>query len=144
MKNVLLIMVCYVAFLLSGCDNKSMLQSEKKLNSKIQNSWRVVYSYQSGEAQKEVWHFQSGTVAITYHQHSGTDTTVVGAYSVDARISKAYVKLSNFNYIGYINSGFLAPDLNRSWTIVSLDNGIMYLSATDSKGAIRSLEYIQQ
>ena len=143
MKNVLLLIGCSV-ILLSGCDNKDLLQSGKKLNSKIQTDWRIIYAKPTTDDQKEVWHFQSGTVAITYHRHSGTDTTVVGTYSIDARITKSYVKLNNFTFTDFINSGFLAPDLNRSWTIVQLDAGVMYITATDSKGAIRSLEFIQQ
>ena len=76
------------------------------------------------------------------------DTTLLGSYSIDAKLSKAYVKLSGFTFgdstsITYTNSSFKAIDLNRAWTIVILENDVMYLSATDNAGAIRSLEYVK-
>jgi hypothetical protein len=45
--------------------------------------------------------------------------------------------------IGLTNSGFKAADLNRAWTIVVLDDKVLYLSATDNAGAIRSIEFIK-
>lgn len=76
------------------------------------------------------------------------DTVLTGDYSIDARFSKAYVKLSDFSFadstIGVTNSGFRAADLNRAWTIVMLDDKVLYLSATDNAGAIRSIEFIKQ
>ena len=85
------------------------------------------------------------------------DTIVSGKYEIDARFAKAYVKLSDFTfqrdtlaitlggsgYDGRTNSGFTSADLNRAWTIVMLDKGILYLSATDNGGAIRSIEFIE-
>jgi len=74
------------------------------------------------------------------------DTTLIGKYSIDARFSKAYVKLSDFTFsdsMGVTNSGFSAVDLNRAWTIVILDKGVLYLSATDNSGSIRSIEFIE-
>ena len=58
------------------------------------------------------------------------------------------MKLSGFTFgdstsITYTNSNFKAIDLNRAWTIVVLENDVMYLSATDNAGAIRSLEYVK-
>jgi hypothetical protein len=151
MKNLLTVLAGLMMISLSGCEQNDLLLSEKKLNEKIQKNWKVIFA--NSNDSHETWNFNNGSVALhftKYNSNGGVnlDTTVLGSYSIDARFSKAYVKLSGFTFsdttaAGITNSGFKAVDLNRAWTIVVLENDVMYLSATDNAGAIRSLEYIK-
>ena len=151
MKNLLWILAGLLSLTFVSCEQNDLLLSEKKLEEKIQTSWKVLYA--NSNDSHETWSFADGTVSIhlqKYYQNGtmSMDTVLTGDYSIDARVSKAYVKLSNFTFadstIGATNSGFKAVDLNRAWTIVMLDDKVLYLSATDNAGAIRSLEYIKQ
>lgn len=136
---------------LSGCEQNDLLLSEKKLNEKIQKNWKVIFA--NSNDSHETWSFNSGSVALHFTKFNSNgsvniDTTVLGSYAIDARLTKAYVKLSGFTFSdttasGITNSGFKAVDLNRAWTIVVLENDVLYLSATDNSGSIRSLEYIK-
>lgn len=151
MKNLLMAVAGLVIISLTGCEQNDLLLSEKKLNERIQKTWKVVFA--SSTDSHETWSFNGGSVALNYKKYNSMggvslDTTVLGSYSIDARLTKAYVKLSNFTFsdstaAGITNSGFKAVDLNRAWTIVVLENDVMYLSATDNAGAIRSLEYVK-
>ena len=151
MKNLLMALAGLVMISLTGCEQNDLLLSEKKLNEKIQKTWKVIFS--NSNDSHERWSFSNGSVAINLQKYdtAGTvsfDTTLLGSYSIDAKLTKAYVKLSGFTYgdstsIMYTNSNFKSVDLNRAWTIVVLENDVMYLSATDNAGAIRSLEYIK-
>ena len=151
MKNLLMALAGLVMISLTGCEQNDLLLSEKKLNEKIQKTWKVIFS--NSNDSHETWSFNGGGVAINvkkYDTNSNVtfDTTLLGSYSIDAKLTKAYVKLSGFTFgdstsIAYTNSLFKAVDLNRAWTIVVLENDVMYLSATDNAGAIRSLEYVK-
>lgn len=137
---------------LVSCEQNDLLLSEKKLNEKIQKTWKVLYA--SNNDSRETWNFSNGGVVLRFKRvdpvtgNVKLDTALTGNYSIDARFSKAYVKLSGFSFsdslVGMTNSGFSAVDLNRAWTIVLLDNDVLYLSATDNRGAIRSIEYIKE
>ncbi|MBK9639071.1 MAG: hypothetical protein IPO63_15235 [Bacteroidetes bacterium] len=151
MKNLLMTLAGLVMISLTGCEQNDLLLSEKKLNERIQKNWKVIFS--NSNDSHETWNFNGGSVALHFTKYGSNgsvslDTTVLGNYSIDARLTKAYVKLSGFTFSdttasGITNSGFKAVDLNRAWTIVVLENDVMYLSATDNAGAIRSLEYIK-
>ncbi|MBP6512184.1 MAG: hypothetical protein KA347_05915 [Bacteroidia bacterium] len=151
MKNLLMALAGLVMISLTGCEQNDLLLSEKKLNEKIQKSWKVIFA--NNNDSHETWSFNGGGVAINLKKYDANsnvtlDTTLLGSYSIDAKLTKAYVKLSGFTFgdstsIMYTNSNFKAVDLNRAWTIVVLENDVMYLSATDNGGAIRSLEYVK-
>lgn len=151
MKNLLMALAGLIMISLTGCEQNDLLLSEKKLNEKIQKTWKVIFA--NSNDSHETWSFNGGGVAINvkkYDTNSNVtlDTTLLGSYSIDAKLTKAYVKLSGFTFgdstsIMYTNSNFKSVDLNRAWTIVVLENDVMYLSATDNGGAIRSLEYVK-
>jgi hypothetical protein len=145
MKTILLSVIAIAVLAITGCDNFDLFQSEKKLNNNIQKTWRIVTSKAApNDKAAEKWTFKDNVINITFKKNNAVDTIVIGSYNLDARVSKAYVNVSEFKYNYYTTSGFEADDLNRQWSIVELDNGIMYLSATDTKGAIRSLEFIEE
>lgn len=150
MKNLLWMLVGLMSMTVVSCEQNDLLLSEKKLEESIQKSWKVLYS--NSNDSHETWSFKDGDVAIQLKKYNSDgslklDTLLTGDYSVDARFSKAYVKLSNFSIndsiVGYTNSGFKDVDLNRAWTIVILDDNVLYLSATDNTGAIRSIEFVK-
>ena len=156
MKNLLWMLVGLMSLSFVSCEQNDLLLSEKKLNEKIQTTWKVLYS--NNNDSHETWSFNEGNVTLRYKRpENGLDTIVTGKYQIDARFSKAYVKLSEFifekdtlpvgmggtGFSGRTNSNFTATDLNRAWTIVVLDDKVLYLSATDNGGAIRSIEFIK-
>lgn len=157
MKNLLWMLVGLLSLTFVSCEQNDLLLSEKKLNEKIQNTWKVLYS--NNNDSHETWTFSEGDVTLRYRRpENGLDTVIFGKYEIDARFSKAYVKLSEFTFdkdtlaigaggtgfSGRTNSNFTATDLNRAWTIVVLDDKVLYLSATDNGGAIRSIEFIKK
>ena len=145
MKTILLSFIAIAVLAITGCDNFDLFQSEKKLNNNIQKTWTIVTSKAAPyDKAAEKWTFKDNVINIVFKDNNGQDNIIEGNYSVDARVSKAYVNVSDFNFIGSTTSGFEAENLNRQWTIVELDNGIMYLSTTDINGAIRSLEFIEE
>lgn len=150
MKNILWMLVGLMSMTFVSCEQNDLLLSEKKLEESIQKSWKVLYS--NSNDSHETWSFKDGDVAIQLKKFNSDgslklDTILTGDYSVDARFSKAYLKLSNFaindSIVGITNSGFKDVDLNRAWTIVILDDKVLYLSATDNVGAIRSIEFVK-
>jgi hypothetical protein len=145
MKTIFISFIAIAVLAITGCDNFDLLQSEKKLNKSIQKTWRIVTSKAApNDRAAEKWTFKDNVINIAFKKNNAFDTLVVGSYNLDTRISKAYVNISAFEYSDYTNSSFTADDLNRQWTIVELDKGIMYLSAIDTRGAIRSIEFIEE
>lgn len=142
MKKAIWLLAGLLTFGLTSCERNDLLLSEKKLEEKIQRTWKVLYSNSSDS--RETWTFSQGGVSITWPKNATEDTTVTGTYNIDARFAKAYVNLGELNFTRMTNSGFNSLDLNRAWTIVELNNGILYLSATDNRGAIRSIEFLEQ
>lgn len=142
MKKAIWLIAGLLTFGLTSCERNDLLLSEKKLEEKIQRTWKVLYSNNSDS--RETWTFSQGGVTITWPKNATEDTTVTGTYTIDARFAKAYVKIGELDFTRMTNSGFNSIDLNRAWTIVELNNGILYLSATDNRGAIRSIEFLEQ
>lgn len=143
MKNLLLLAFSFMLLTFVGCENNDLLLSEKKLNSKIQNKWKVL-SASTTTDYNEIWSFRDGKVVIVSKDETGAEKSVTGTYTIDAKINNAYVTLSGFNYQNQIASHWLASELNRKWTIVELDNGVMYISGIDDKNVIRSIEFAQR
>ena len=136
MKKYLPIIAAFLMITFTSCENNDLLLSEKKLEDNLEKTWK--YLYANSNDSQERWTFENGVVTLTV-----ANQVYTGNYQVDAKFSKAYVNLSNFTYAGTTNSGMTAADLNRAWTIVVLKDNVLYLSATDTRGAIRSLEYIE-
>jgi hypothetical protein len=135
MKKYLSIIAAFLMITFTSCENNDLMLSEKKLEDNLEKTWK--YLYANSNDSQERWTFENGIVTLTV-----ANQVYTGNYKVDAKFSKAYVNLSNFTFNGTTNSGMTAADLNRAWTIVVLKDNVLYLSATDVRGAIRSLEYI--
>ena len=136
MKKYLPIIAAFLMITFTSCENNDLMLSEKKLEDNLERTWK--YLYANSNDSQERWTFANGVVTVTV-----ANQTYTGNYQVDAKFSKSYVNLSNFSYTGTTNSGMSSADLNRAWTIVVLKDNVLYLSATDTRGAIRSLEYIE-
>jgi hypothetical protein len=143
MKNLLLLAFSFMLITVAGCENNDLLLSEKKLNSKIQNSWKLL-SPSTSIDYNETWSFRDGNVVIVSKDEAGIEKTVTGHYAIDAKINSAYVTLSNFTYPNQIASHWKSSELNRKWEIVQLDNGVMYFSGVDDNNVIRSIEFSQR
>jgi len=144
MKNLLKIVFGVLIITLVGCERNDILQSEKKLNERIQGSWKALKP-SSGET-FEVWTFGSdGVVTISWTDTSTSSTFLNTAYySIDARFSNAYLKLRDFSFSEKTNTKLGAEDLNRDWVIVDLDDNGLFVSGTDEGGFLRSIEFKKQ
>jgi hypothetical protein len=142
MKNILLIGVILTGMFLAGCENNEILLSEKKLNSELNGTWKIVAPRPSVDF-IETWVFGDGATSVSSSKNNSS-LNVNGKYSVDAKFSKAYIDLSGYNFNSMLYSGFTATDLNRKWTLVELSDNVLYISATDDRGAIRSIEFVKQ
>lgn len=144
MKKILLMCVFLTGMFLSGCENNEILLSEKKLNSELNGTWKIVAPRPTPDF-TETWSFGEGLTAVTSTKTStSSNVSTSGSYSIDAKFSKAYINLSGYSFNGSLNSGFTAADLNRKWTLVELSEDVLYISAKDDRGAIRSLEFVKQ
>ena len=134
------------SFLLSGCENNDLLQSEKKVRSEIENSnWKRLAA--SSQDYHEIWTFTDGTINIAWDKNVNgkidSSELIVGNYSVSTKTSSSYISFSNIP--DSLNlTGFEHINLNLKWTIAEINDKVMYLSAATEAGTIRSLEYIKQ
>ena len=143
MKNLLLLAFSFMLITVAACENNDLFLSEKKLNSKIQNNWKVL-SPSTTIDYNEIWSFKDGSIVIVSKDEAGVESTVTGHYSIDTKINNAYITLSGFTFPNQIASHWKAAELNRKWTIVQLDNGVMYISGRDDNNVIRSIEFAQR
>ena len=143
MKNIILVFVFLTGLFLSGCENNEILLSEKKLNQEITGTWKIVAPRPSADF-VETWIFENGANTVSSSNANSPNLNATGGYSIDAKFSKAYISLSGFSFSGRLHSGFTAADLNRKWTLVELSESVLYISATDDGGAIRSMEFVKQ
>lgn len=143
MKNILLVFVFLSGLFFSGCENNEILLSEKKLKEEIKGTWKIVAPRPSADF-VETWVFENGANTVASQKANSPNMNATGNYSIDAKFSKAYISLSGFTFTGRLHSGFTAADLNRKWTLVELSDDVLYISATDDAGAIRSMEFAKQ
>jgi len=143
MKNLLFLAFSFMLMTFASCENNDLLLSEKKLNSKIQNNWKVL-SASTTVDYNEIWSFSDGNIVIASKDEAGIQHTVTGHYAIDTKINNAYITLSGFNYPNQIASHWKSEELNRKWTIVQLDNGVMYISGIDNNNVLRSIEFVQR
>lgn len=123
---------------LTGCENNDLLQSEEKVNSQIKGTWKKVKA--SSVEQNEDWKFDNGTLTIS-KKINDPDSIVVdhAQYTVTTKFSKSYVTISGLSsyYVEFL-------DLNRQWTIAEISGNVLYLSTTNSQGAIISREFVKK
>lgn len=126
------------AFLLTGCDNKDLMQSDKKIREQLENkNWKRIAASPNVDYH-EIWTFSEGKLIID------RDTLDLnGTYIVDSKFSSSYVSLLGFPYIHNL-VGLDFTNLNTKWTIAEINDKVLYLSATNESGTIKSLEFVIQ
>ena len=142
MQKLIYILMC--TLLLAGCENKDLLQSDKKIRQQLEaNTWKRIAP--SSQDYHELWTFKDGKTNITWDKYkNGTiDTTVIykGMYSVSTKTSSSYVSISGMPLTNL--TGFERIDLNLKWTIAEINGNVLYLSAATETGTVKSLEYIK-
>jgi hypothetical protein len=137
MRNLLLTSLFLGLLVSAGCEKQELLQSEDKVKAQLNGRWKKVLS--SSAESYEKWKLDNGTVTIT-KEFKDPDTTVVdhGSYSVTTKFSKSYITFS-----GLTSDKLEYWDLNRQWTIAELSGTVLYLSTTNSGGAIISREFVK-
>ncbi len=126
------------AFLLTGCDNKDLMQSDKKIREQLENkNWKRVAPNPTDDY-KEIWSFTEGKGHIYM-----ADDTISTFYSVDSKFSSSYVTISGIPYPNTL-TGMENVNLNLKWTIAEINEKVLYLSATTESGTLKSLEFVVQ
>ena len=122
---------------LTGCDKNDLLQSEDKVNGQLNGRWKKILASSADPFEK--WKFENGSLTIT-KDFNDPDTTIVdhGRYSVTTKFSKMYLTIS-----GLTSDQLEYWDLNRQWTIAEISWYVLYISTTNTTGAIISREFIK-
>ncbi len=135
--KTLLYVLGFCSLLLTGCDNKDLLQSEDKIREQLENkNWKRVAP--SSQDYHEVWTFKEGKLMI-----DKDSTDLNGTYSVDTKFSASYVSFLGFPQLHNL-VGLDYTNINMKWTIAVINNNVLYLSATNESGTIKSLEFVVQ
>lgn len=136
MKILFYSLLACTLFLVS-CDNKDLMQSEKKVKSQLEaHSWKRIAP--SSDNYHEAWSFQEGILTIV-----NDSDTISSTYFVDTKFSSSYVTMGGIPYPNKL-TGVENVNLNLKWTIAEINDKVLYLSAATETGTIKSLEYIKQ
>lgn len=143
MKNLFYVLALSL-FVLTGCDNKDLLQSEDKIREQIENkSWKRIAATPTLDYH-EIWAFKEGKLTISVGDSTtAKDTTFNGTYTVDTKVSSSYVSFLGFPSVHQL-IGLDFTNLNIRWTIAEINDNVLYLSATNESGTIKSLEFVVQ
>lgn len=126
------------SFLLAGCDNKDLLQSEEKVREQLENkNWKRIAATPN-EDFHEIWVFKEGKLEI---QKDSSDLN--GTFTVSTKFSSSYVSLTGFPSEHNL-AGLHFTSLNLRWTIAEINDNVLYLSAANEAGTIKSLEFVIQ
>ena len=143
MQKLIYILMC--TLLLAGCENKDLLQSDKKIREQLENkTWKRIAP--SSQDYRELWTFKEGKMNITWDKNSNdtieSSEVITGNYSVSTKVSSSYVTISGTPLTNL--TGFEHIDLNLKWTVAEINDKVLYLSAATETGTVKSLEYIIQ
>lgn len=132
MKTLMILLLS--VFFLCSCESYDWFQSEGKLKKEIQGTWkREFMTYSDYE---EDWVFKDGKITII-HIKTPSDTIDNGNYSIDAKITSAYLKITDL-----VDSSF--SQFNDEWTIVQLDKKVLYLATDYKTGGVVQREFIRK
>lgn len=153
-RILLLWMGALTVFLFPSCDDVMILKSEKKMKEDLQGEWLRSFQGQTpyilncpsnhdSAFYEEHWTFNGSNLHTTFHYgpyscDRGTpdfnktdrvDTVLVCTFNVDARLTRAYLKLQ-------LISGLVPNDSTSEyfdkWEFVELSDDVLYL-ATDAR-----------
>jgi hypothetical protein len=115
------ITILILAFALSGCDQFTWFQSEGKIKKRIQHTWKRQFLEITNY--EEDWIFNDGKVTLVQIFTNITDTVDEASYKIDANWLSACVKIEGFD------ADSTVVEYNRNWTIVELDDHVLYIAA---------------
>jgi hypothetical protein len=115
-------LLLFSLFLLSGCENFDLFQTEDDLNKKIQANWNIVRLPASNP--NEVWTFDNGMV------YRAIMTNPIRYDTGTYKIMSATLDNPTMDLAGFRDT---LSKLTAVWDIVRLDDKILFL-ATDKNG----------
>ena len=124
--------VLLFAVLLTACESNNHFRSKKKIKEQIQGKWELVYPELN-----ETWSFENGTLYVD--KLVGTSIAKdTGTYSIETTWKEPYVNVSGIEL-------FTTPwlDLNGKWTIIELDNKILYIAIRPDGTGLHQREFIK-
>ncbi|HNQ12743.1 MAG TPA: hypothetical protein PKH65_04145 [Bacteroidia bacterium] len=142
MKILSFVLAGFLILSFSSCENKQWLQSEKKLKKEIQGSWQRIYASPSIENRYEHWIFNDGAIYITKRNTDGSiDTTDHGKYRIDATMFEPFLITSDLEqHVPNVSM----EKLNGKWTIVELEDGILYIAHQPENSGVIQREFIKK
>ena len=128
MKKFALI-ICF-SMIFMGCDQFTWFQSEGSVRKKLKGTWERVFP--DIVDYDENWVFNDGTLTILQQTPPNpVDTVDEGTYEVNTGIFSAHVKLEGFA------ADSVVIQYNQNWTIIDLDDRILYMVADIQAGLIQ-------
>lgn len=118
---------------IAGCESNNHLRSEKKIKSQIQGTWKLAYPISP-----ESWTFSNDTFYVS-KTINGMVLKDTGSYKIEATWKEPYVTITDAELI---NSPPL--DLNGKWTIIELDNKVLYLAIRPAGSGLEQREFIKE
>ena len=131
-KQLFFVILASAVVMLSACESNNHLRSEKKIKSQIQGTWKLVYPIGS-----ELWTFDDGTFYVSKNI-AGAVLQDTGIYSVEATWKEPYVTIKDAELIN------TSVDLNGKWTIIELDNKVLYFTIRPSGSGLEQREFIKE
>lgn len=132
-KSIGPVFIICCLFFLMACESNNHLRSEKKLKSQIQATWRLVYPI--GE---ETWRFDDGIFYAT-RTSNGILRQDTGTYKIEATWKEPYVTISDAELI---NDG--PVNLNEKWTIIELDNTVLFITIRPPGSGLLQREFVKE
>ena len=149
MKNLIYFFIGSV-LMMAGCENKDLLQSEKKIREQLEaHTWKRIQA-KASEDTDESWTFKDGKLTIFWDKNSNdlidtNDIHIVSNYTVSTKFSSSYVSFTGIPLPPHHTLVNIENvNLNLRWTIAEINEKVLYLSASTDAGTIKSLEYIKE
>jgi hypothetical protein len=146
-----IILLFFMSFILSSCEDSMVLKSEKKMTRDLQGKWQREYlgeppysvggCYSDTVYYYETWTFKDNNWVQTYEfnvpvfcdggipdvtNNDGSDTLVLANFKVDARVSRAFLKFQ----IVARNPNDTTKFVDK-WEFVELEDKVLYLATDD-------------
>lgn len=130
MKNLLRVFLLFIFVMASSSCDELIFKSEKKIKQEIQGVWENILLNQMQS--REYWALENGNIYLLELNGAKFDTIDKGFYSIDAKLSKAYIDIRDFTSIQAQLS-----DYNARWSIIELGDDVLYLTTRQSGGLLQ-------
>jgi len=140
--------------LFSSCEDNMILRSEKKMKKELQGTWERQFLGDTSIHFREYWTFSGSNLYTTFIENNppdiidngavdvtladNVDTVVISGFKVDAKITRAYLKLQ------LVDRGVDTTKFVDKWEFVQLDGSVLYLATDDPNGnSVLQLEFLK-